>query len=129
VAWAEAPNGTDADIFIRRIMPPNGAFPDIGPRLRVNSDVGAADQFFPWLSVDSSNGAVEVAFYDRRDTGGMLMNLFLARSTNGAASFDEETRITTALSDPNIQSRVTGTTGTAIQIGDYLALKPPANKA
>jgi hypothetical protein len=129
VAWAETTNRRDADVFAKRITPPNGAFPNISSRVLVNNDGGGGDQFFPWLSVDSSTGAVEVAFYDRRETGGTLMNLFLARSENGGISFAENTRISAVVSDPNIQSRVLASNGNIIGIGDYLGMVAARGKA
>jgi hypothetical protein len=129
VAWAEAGNLRDADVFVKKLTAPNGGHPNISLPARVNSDTGAADQFLPWLSVDSSNGAVEVAFYDRRDTQGTsLMNLYLARSTDGGAGFGENTRITPVSSDTRIQADVTSTSS-AIGIGDYVGLVATGGKA
>lgn len=130
VVWTESTNGTDSDIFIRRLTPPNGARPEVGPPVRVNNDGPGAHQFFPWVSVDSTNGNVEVAFYDQRDdAGGSLFNLYLARSTNGGASFDENDRISSAGSDPRIQADVSGSNANAIGIGDYIALAAVRDKA
>lgn len=127
VAWAETTNGRDTDIFLRKIAPRAGSLPDVGPPVKVNRDGSGADQFFPWLSVDSSNGAVEVAFYDRRDNPG-LMNLYLGRSTDGGVNFDE-TRISSASSDPRIQASVAALGSVVIGIGDYLGLVATGGKA
>jgi len=89
----------------------------------VNNDDPGVDQFFPWLSVDSSNGEIEIAFYDRRnDPGSVLMNMYLARSTDGGASFGENTRISAASSDPRTQANVIGSNNSSIGIGDYIGL-------
>jgi len=127
VAWCETTNRSDTDIFLRRIAPRAGSLPDIGFPVKVNRGGSGVDQFFPWLSVDSSNGAVEVAFYDRRDNPG-LMNLYLGRSTDGGASFDD-TRISSASSDPRIQAGVAGVNSAAIGIGDYVGLAATGGKA
>lgn len=130
VAWAETTNRRDTDVFIRRITPRAGTIPDVGFPVRVNSDSGGADQFFPWLSVDSSSGAVEVAFYDRRDDPGtVLMNMYLARSTDGGASFVENRRISSVSSDPRIQSNVLGSNASSIGIGDHVGMAATHGKA
>lgn len=127
VAWAETTNGRDTDIFLRRISPRPGSLPDVGLPVKVNRDGSGADQFFPCLSVDSSSGAVEVAFYDRRDIPG-LMNMYLARSTDSGATF-ADTRISSASSDPRTQASVAGIGSTAIGIGDYVGLVATSGKA
>lgn len=126
LAWAECRNGTDADIFVEKLTPRPGSPPDLGLPVKVNQDGFQVDQFFPWLSVDSSTGAVEVAFYDRRDDPG-LMNLYLGRSTDGGATFDN-TRISSASSDPRIQASIAANT-TSIGIGDYVGLVANGGKA
>jgi hypothetical protein len=129
VAWAESTNRFDADVFVKSMPPPNGGRPEVGPPVKVNNDGPGADQFFPWLSVDANNGSVCVAFYDRRDDLGALLNMYLARSTDGGGSFTENTRVSTAGTDPRIQASVTGTTGTAIGIGDYVGLTATRGRA
>ncbi len=54
---------------------------------RVNDDVGTNHQFFPWLSVDPSTGYLYVVFYDRRNTGDVATEVYVAVSSNGGASF------------------------------------------
>ena len=130
VAWAESTNHFDSDIFVQRMTPPNGGRPEISPPVKVNNDGFGVDQFFPWLSVDSNNGSVCVAFYDRRgDPSGILINTYLARSTDGGASFAENTRVSTAGTDPRVQKDVVGSTGSAIGIGDYIGVTATGGKA
>jgi hypothetical protein len=130
VVWTETTNGADADIFLKKLTPPNGGRPEVSQPVRVNNDSTGAHQFFPWVSVDSSNGNVEVAFYDQRnDSGGSLINLYLARSTNGGASFEENNRVSSVGSDPRIQADVSGSNANAIGIGDYIALAAVRGKA
>jgi len=129
VAWAGTTNRRDTDIFIRRISPRAGSLPDVSLPVRVNNDGSGADQFFPWLSVDSSSGAVEVAFYDRRDDPGtILMNMYLARSTDGGESFGENIRISSASSDPRVQANVLGSSASAIGIGDHVGVAAARDK-
>lgn len=130
VAWAETTNGFDTDIFLIRITPQPGLLPVFSsPPIRVNDDGSGFDQFLPWLSVDSTTGSVNVAFYDRRDSGGsLLMNMYLARSTDGGMSFGEDTRISSASSDPRVQADVAAKNSTAIGIGDYIGIAAARGK-
>ena len=121
IAYAESLNGVDSDIFVKRFPAPNGGAPAVSLPKRVNNDAGGAHQFFPWLSVDDSDGSVNVAFYDRRDDP-LLLNTFLGRSTDGGASY-ENFKISSSQSNPRIQSEVLGMNRTPIGIGDYIGLK------
>jgi hypothetical protein len=128
IAWAETTNRNDADVFVKKITPPNGGHPTIGEPVRVNNDASGSDQFLPWLKVDSSNGNVEVAFYDRRDDG-QSVNMYIARSTDGGAAFPENTRVSALPSNPRIQSSVTGNGGSPIGLGNYVGLFAASGKA
>lgn len=130
VAWAETTNHRDADIFIEKLPPPNGGNPQHSFPVKVNNDGSASDQFFPWLSVDATNGWVEVGFYDRRDDpNDLLNNMYLARSTDGGVSFGENTRVSAVSSDPRIQSQVGGAFGGFIGLGDYIGMAATRGKA
>ncbi len=86
--------------------------------LRINDDFlgTGADQFHPWLTV-SNDGVVNVIFYDRRhDPSNFLMDLFLAQSFDGGASFEQNIRVTTVSSDPTAGSARAGL------IGEYIGL-------
>lgn len=128
IAWNETTNRSDADVFIKRISPPNGAHPVISEPVRVNNDFSGTDQFLPWLKVDPSNGDVEVAFYDRRDDG-QSVNMYIARSTDGGTSFPVNTRVSAFSSNPRIQASVTGNGGSAIGLGNYVGLFAGSGKA
>jgi hypothetical protein len=130
IGWAENINGTDADVFIQRLTPPGAGAPTVGNRVKVNTDSVAADQFFPWVSVDPSNGAVNVIFYDRRDDpGNLLMNAYVALSTDGAATFPTNIKVSSGPSNPLVQSTVGGSFGIAIGIGDYIGMAALNGKA
>lgn len=130
VAWAETTNHRNADIFVEKLPPPNGGNPQHSSPVKVNNDGSGTDQFFPWLSVDPSNGWVEVGFYDRRDDpNDLLNNMYLARSTDGGATFGENTRVSTVSSDPRIQSQFGGAFGGFIGLGDYLGMVATRGKA
>jgi hypothetical protein len=55
--------------------------------LRVNDDEGPAQQFFPWMTVDPVTGVIYIVFYDRRATGGVATEVWMARSKDGGRTF------------------------------------------
>jgi len=86
VVWSDYRNG-DVDVFCSTSA--DGGRTWSAP-VRVNSDPvhDGADQFFQWLAVDDTSGAVNVVFYDRRnDPQNKQPVLVLARSTDGGRSF------------------------------------------
>jgi hypothetical protein len=132
VAWAETASNSNSDIFVKSFRLQNILNKDaqLVPPVKVNNDQTSSDQFFPWLSVDATTGDVEVAFYDRRDEpDDLLMNLYLARSTDGGASFAENVRVSSVSSNPRVQSDVRSSNSLSIGIGDYIALCAARGKA
>ena len=86
VTWSDYRNG-DLDVFCI-VSKDHGR--TWGAPVRVNNDPvhDGADQFFQWLAVDPISGAVNVAFYDRRqDAKDKMQVMALARSEDGGASF------------------------------------------
>jgi len=86
LTWSDYRNG-DLDVFCSTST-------DRGKKwsapLRVNNDSAhnGADQFFQWLAVDPTDGAVNVVFYDRRgDPQNRTQIVVLARSTDSGSSF------------------------------------------
>ena len=70
--------------------------------VRVNDDAAGnnADQFLPWVNVDSA-GAVHVTFLDRRgDVNNLNYAMYLATSTDGGASFGPNVRVSDGLFPP-----------------------------
>ncbi|MCK4513459.1 exo-alpha-sialidase, partial [bacterium] len=107
--------GGDQDIFLR--YSDDGGTTWSSP-LRINDDAygNGADQFHPWLVV-SEDGVVNVVFYDRRnDPGNLLMDVYVAQSFDGGASFESNVRVTTVSSDPTAGSVRAGL------IGEYIGL-------
>jgi hypothetical protein len=92
------PNGLpDVDIFVR-------FSDDLGitwsARTRVNDDVGINSQFLPWLDVDQKTGLVGVVWYDaRNDPNNQKVQVVMAVSTDGAASFEPNTLVSDDQSD------------------------------
>jgi hypothetical protein len=87
VTWSDYRNG-DLDVFI-------ASSDDGGKRwsaaARVNNDPihNGAEQFFQWLAVDSTDGSVNVLFYDRRgDPRNQKQIVALARSTDAGHTFN-----------------------------------------
>jgi hypothetical protein len=68
------------------------------------------DAWQPALSVDQSNGAVTIAWYDRRDdTNNKLYRVYYAQSTDGGASFlGRQVPVATSASDPTLSCLATG---------------------
>lgn len=86
VTWSDYRNG-DVDVFCSSSADGGRTW---SPAMRVNNDPvhDGADQFFQWLAVDPSNGAVYVMFYDRRkDPTNRSQIVVLARSTDGGKTF------------------------------------------
>jgi len=68
--------------------------------VRIADDGVGADQFYPWLSVDPTNGSVNISWYDtRNDPARRKTDIFYARSTDGGLTFSPNVRVTTASTD------------------------------
>jgi hypothetical protein len=68
----------------------------------VTDALAGVDRFNQWLSTDAVTGDVNVSFYDTRNdtTGGRFeTDIYLARSTDGGATFGANTRVTDAKSN------------------------------
>ncbi len=90
ITWTQkgfAPAGSDPDIVV--IKSTNGGTTWTTP-VRVNDDAmsNGKDQILPWCTVDQSNGQLLFVFYDSRNVPNTQAEVFVARSANGAATFD-----------------------------------------
>jgi hypothetical protein len=56
----------------------------------VNDDFGEKHQFFNWMTIDQSNGYIYVVFYDRREHADNSTDVYLARSTDGGVTFNNQ---------------------------------------
>lgn len=85
VNWIDARNG-DEDVFV---MTSKDGGETWSPAVRVNDDPlkNGKTQFFTWMSVDPTDGSVNLVFYDRRDTEGAMTKLVMARSVDGGKTF------------------------------------------
>ena len=85
VGWSDQRNGTDnTDVFCA--WSSDGGSTWESPR-KVNTDVGVAQQFFTWMTIDQSTGILYFIFYDRRNHGGDTTDVYLARSADGGETF------------------------------------------
>jgi len=102
LVYADAVVGRGFDILLTKSTD-NGAHWSAPTSL--NDDTGAADQFHPTLSVDSNGSGgdkVTVSFYDRRDdSGNCLAHVYATQSTDSAATWSANVRLTSASSNFN----------------------------
>ncbi len=76
--------------------------------------VPGSDRYFPWSRVDSSTGALYVAYKDSRlDPRRIGTDVYLSRSTDGALTWEAPLRLSSASSDAS---------GSSFQYGDYQGL-------
>ncbi|HET8906711.1 MAG TPA: sialidase family protein [Ktedonobacterales bacterium] len=118
IAWSDKTFG-DADILFTSSR--DGGVTWSKP-LRVNDDArhNGANQFQPQLAV-APNGVVTVSFFDtRNDSHHHLIDVYLAQSTDGGATFRQNVRVTSQSWDPSVDAPVDG--GGLQFIGDYQGL-------
>ncbi len=89
ITWPQrgvAPAGTDPDVVMIRST--DGGTTWSSP-VRVNDDAlnNGKDQYFPWCTVDQSDGNLYVVFYDNRETTNDSSGVYMAVSYNGGISF------------------------------------------
>lgn len=95
-SWMHETPANGTDIFMSRSA--DGGSTWSAP-LRVNDDpTGVAnDQFNQWLSVDPSDGSVNMSWNDtRNDPAHLSTDIFFARSADGGLSFSNNVQVTTA---------------------------------
>ncbi|RMG51473.1 MAG: exo-alpha-sialidase [Acidobacteria bacterium] len=117
VVWSDGRYG-DADILFTRST--DGGETWSFPPIRINDDEqgNGRDQFFPWVSVDPTNGTVVVMFYDRRsDPENLILDVFVTRSTDGGETFEPNFQVNTESFDPTDDFIFQGSF-----IGDYNGL-------
>lgn len=103
LTWSDQRSG-NADILLKSSDDGGATW---STSIRVNDDAGTAGQFMQWAAV-GPDGRVDVAFYDRRDDpDDYLLNEYVARSTDGGASF-VNVRVSDVSSDPAVWSAFIG---------------------
>jgi hypothetical protein len=88
VMWADTRNGEGNDDIFIAYSRDQGRF--WSEPVRVNTDTGRAQQFFPWVSVDPKTGVLYAVFYDRRNYDDNQTDVYLAISTDGGQSWVNE---------------------------------------
>lgn len=83
VNWIDERNG-DKDVFLAYSRDKGATWSE---PVRVNDDDSKRDQFFTWMAVDPTDGSINIAFYDRRDTAETGTRLTLCRSVDGGQTF------------------------------------------
>ena len=94
-------NSINTDIFLS-FSDNQGAAGSWSTPVPVTDQIANVDRFNHWLSVDPTNGDVNVSFYDtRNDTTGQRFQTdqYLSQSTDGGISFAPNTRVTTTSSN------------------------------
>ena len=115
-----APAGSDPDIILHRST--DGGQSWSGP-IRVNQDAvnNGVTQYFPGIDVDKT-GAVNIIFYDDRNTTTDSTGVFLARSTDGGDTWAEY-----EISDHNFKPAPIGGLGQGYQ-GDNIDITSTGTK-
>ena len=85
ILWSDQRNGQlDTDVFLKKSTDGGDTW---GPLVRVNDDLPGRQQFFPWMTVDQTNGHIYAVFYDRRDAYDRKTEVYVARSSDGGETF------------------------------------------
>lgn len=86
ICWGDQRNGTsDSDVFFTKSTDSGETW---SVAKRVNDDNTTRHQFFPWMTVDQTTGNIWGVFYDRRNTAGVLTDVYVAKSTDGGENFE-----------------------------------------
>jgi len=85
VVWSDQRNGPgNTDVFIIKSIDKGKTWGEV---IKVNSDTKNRHQFFPWASIDPSNGNIHIVFYDRRETRENVTDVYMASSIDGGNTF------------------------------------------
>ncbi len=85
--WCDQRNGeTDTDSWL--MVSKDGGESWSEP-IRVNQDDSKKHQFFTWMTVDASDGALYFVYYDRRNADQNQTEVYMAVSKNAGESFKE----------------------------------------
>jgi len=124
IVWPQrgvSPAGSDPDIVMIRST--NGGASWSSP-VRVNNDAlnNGKDQYYPWCTVDQSNGALHVVFYDNRNTTSDSSGVWMASSFDGGLTFDNF-----QVSDANFKPKPISGLASGYQ-GDYIGITASSGK-
>ena len=109
---------TNIDVFL--MVSTDGGASWRGP---TRVDLGAGDQWFPWVEVDPTTGGIGILYHDRGSSNGPLYNTAFAEGTPGSLA---KTTVSTAPSHPTeslfFKAGVAGCQACATFHGDYIAV-------
>jgi hypothetical protein len=88
-----------------------------GAPVKINNQAGLNDQFFPWMSVDPTNGKVSIVYYDTVGLPRTQTNLWYQSSTDAGVTWSAPFKVTTAATDETVSGADLGN-----QYGDYIGL-------
>lgn len=125
IVWPQrgvSPAGSDPDIVLIRST--NGGATWSSP-VRVNNDAlnNGKDQYYPWCTVDQSNGALHIVFYDNRNTTTDSSGVWMATSFDGGITFENY-----QISDANFKPKPISGLASGYQ-GDYIGITSGNGKA
>jgi len=93
ICFADQRSGqSDRDIWL--VTSTNGGNSWNNP-VRVNNDPPGKNQYYPWMCIDQVTGYIWVVFCDQRNYNNTLVDVYLARSTDGGNSF-QNTKISSS---------------------------------
>jgi len=88
INWSDQKNGKDdTDIWISKSTDGGLTWSE---RIRVNNDAPGKHQFFSWMDIDPVTGYIYIVFYDRRAYDDNKTDVYLAYSTNGGKTFQNQ---------------------------------------
>jgi hypothetical protein len=86
--------------------------------VKVNDDHTGKSQFFPAMAIDQTNGTVNIAWYDARNsTTDKQVDIYFADFSSAGKRNGHNVKVTTAMSDETNNS-----TNNANQYGDYISI-------
>ncbi|HJT16859.1 MAG TPA: sialidase family protein [Thermoanaerobaculia bacterium] len=99
-SWMDLTGSGTTDIFTA--YSDNGGVTWSTPKTATDQMSFPVDRFYNWISIDPTNGVVNISFYDtRNDTTGFryMTDTYLSRSSDGGATFAPNTRVSTVSSN------------------------------
>ncbi len=119
IVYGARPNtpGDSGDVFFIRST--DGGVNWSAP-MRINTDPGTNDQFFPTIAVDGT-GLLRVVWYDKRtDPDNVRIGVYTATSSDGGASFSANHTVTNETFDPAVGY---DPVLNPVYMGDYIDIK------